>query len=275
MPHQETPPSISAASVGMWLSIFFHLCVLNSCGHLTPEPASTLLPEKLPEVATTPESAKPALAPLSEEVTLQVGAFSQKERAEKYMDTLKSQGVDAVVSRSGNGFWAVRTGNFSTWELARDHGNTLKAQQKIDDFFVVEDNPVKQDTTNRLRDKILNTARRYLGTSYRWGGASQKWGVDCSGFTWVVFREHGIELPRNASQQYLAGEAVAKKDLKKGDLVFFATGRRSYVSHVGIYSGDDQFIHASVTDKRVRPSSLSNAYFKKHFIGARRLVKTP
>lgn len=191
------------------------------------------------------------------------------------MNTLKTKGVDAVISPSGNGFWTVRTGNFSTWGSARDHGNTLKSQEKIDDFFVVGKKPVAKDTSNRLRENIVITARRFLGTKYRWGGSSEKWGVDCSGLTWVVFREHGIELPRNASQQFRSGKAVAKKDLQKGDLVFFSSGRRKYASHVGIYSGDGQFIHASITDKRVRPSFLSNAYFKRHYIGARRLVKKP
>ena len=250
-------------------------CLFPSCGYLKPWPEPEPLPPPVPEIATPQEPTQP-VEPLSPQpMTVQIGAFRQKERAEKWVETLKSQGVDTSVSQAANGFWTVRTGNFKTFQQARDHGIMLQSQEKIEDFFVVDEEPVEQDTSHRLRENIVITAQRFLGTKYRWGGTSKKWGVDCSGLTWIVFREHGIELPRNASQQFRVGEAVAKKDLQKGDLVFFSTNRRKYASHVGIYSGDGQFIHASVTDKRVRPSSLSNAYFKRHFIGARRLVKTP
>jgi cell wall-associated NlpC family hydrolase len=79
-----------------------------------------------------------------------------------------------------------------------------------------------------------------------------------------------LELPRSTREQFKVGENISKYDLKFGDLVYFNTTKRSYPGHVGIYLGDDQFVHAS-RSLGVTVSSLSDAYYKKRFIGARRV----
>ena len=115
------------------------------------------------------------------------------------------------------------------------------------------------------------TARDYLGAPYVYGGQTPK-GFDCSGLTSYVYKKHGVKLPRSSVKQAQAGRPVRKKNLKPGDLVFFKTGRSARVSHVGIYIGNDKFIHAPGTGKKVTTASLSSNYYKRTYHSARRVV---
>jgi len=118
--------------------------------------------------------------------------------------------------------------------------------------------------------KVIATARSYLGTRYRFGGKTKR-GIDCSGFTQAVLKKHKVNLPRTASQQASIGHHVDKKNLRKGDLVFFKGTYKRGISHVGIYLGNDRFIHASSGAKKVTISKLSKAYYRNHYAGARRV----
>lgn len=120
-----------------------------------------------------------------------------------------------------------------------------------------------------LASRIIATAKQYIGVPYVWGGSTPK-GFDCSGFVQYVFAAHGIPLPRVSKQQWTVGTAVSKSDLQPGDLVFFNTDG-SGVSHLGIYMGADQFIHAS-SSKGVTISSLSNSYWRNAYYGAKRVL---
>lgn len=119
-------------------------------------------------------------------------------------------------------------------------------------------------------NKILHTALSYRGVKYRFGGATPT-GFDCSGFVMYVYNQHGIKLPRTADKQFEAGKPVkVKKDLKPGDLVFFETYEKG-ASHVGIYQGNNTFVHAS-SRRGITVSELSEAYFSKRYLGARRIL---
>lgn len=120
------------------------------------------------------------------------------------------------------------------------------------------------------REKVLLEVIKYLDTPYKYGGNGGK-GIDCSAFTKQVYNNSvELQLPRSAREQYQVGDDVSKDDLKFGDLVFFNTTRRSYPGHVGIYLGEGQFVHAS-RKLGVTVSSLDEAYYKKRYIGARRV----
>ena len=120
-----------------------------------------------------------------------------------------------------------------------------------------------------LEFALTKTALRYLGVPYVWGGESAS-GVDCSGFVQAVFRRNGITLPRTADAQFEVGHRVAEGGLQPGDLVFFQTYAEG-ASHVGIYLGSGQFVHAS-SSNGVRVDSLSESYYSSRFIGARRAL---
>ena len=121
--------------------------------------------------------------------------------------------------------------------------------------------------------EMVFVAMNFVGVRYRRGGTSAQSGFDCSGFTRHVFEMSlGLALPHNADAQATAPGLVAVKreELKPGDLVFFNTLRRTF-SHVGIYIGDNRFIHAPSSGKHVRTEDMSFAYWAKRFTGARRV----
>lgn len=119
---------------------------------------------------------------------------------------------------------------------------------------------------------LASYALGLIGVEYRFGGASPERGLDCSGLVQYVF-EHvtGVELPRTAKAMSRLGRKIRLDDLEPGDLVFFNTHRYAY-SHVGIYLGDQRFIHAPRKGGEVEVVALSRDYWQKHFDGARRLI---
>ena len=111
-----------------------------------------------------------------------------------------------------------------------------------------------------------------IGVDYRWGGDTPEAGFDCSGLVRHVFQQvTGVTLPRTSKELSRIGAPIAQNDLQAGDLVFFDTRRYAF-SHVGIYLGDGRFIHAPSRGSEVEIAELGNAYWRKHFNGARRLV---
>ena len=118
---------------------------------------------------------------------------------------------------------------------------------------------------------MVSEALNYLGIRYRFGGNSPDTGFDCSGLVaYTAERSLGLKLPRNAAEIAQQGISVAKNELKAGDLVFFNTLGRRY-SHVGIYLGDDRFVHSPSAGGVVRVENMTMAYWSKRYNGARRL----
>ena len=112
-----------------------------------------------------------------------------------------------------------------------------------------------------------------IGVHYKFGGNSPESGIDCSGLVGYVFNKAwGTQLPRTSAELSQLGKHIAKSQLEPGDLVFYNT-RNNQFSHVGIYLGDDQFIHAPSRGKRVRIENMNSVYWTSRFNGARRLVK--
>ena len=118
---------------------------------------------------------------------------------------------------------------------------------------------------------IVDTAKQYLGVRYVYGGASPN-GFDCSGLVYYVLKQVGFSPYRTPADQYRMGTSVSKEELKPGDIVFFAGTYTSGISHVGIYAGNGQFIHAPNSRSTVSYSSLTSGYWANHYYAARRMA---
>ncbi|MES2933889.1 MAG: C40 family peptidase [Pseudomonadota bacterium] len=127
-----------------------------------------------------------------------------------------------------------------------------------------------EDISHRASDLALS-AMGMIGIRYKFGGNSPESGLDCSGLVRYVFKESwGAILPRTAEEISHVGAQVETANLQPGDLVFYNTLRRSF-SHVGIYLGDNKFVHSPSKGGKVRIESMDIAYWKKRFNGARRI----
>lgn len=115
---------------------------------------------------------------------------------------------------------------------------------------------------------VVETALQYVGCSYVYGGTSPS-GFDCSGFTYYVYKLHGVTLNRTAAGQYSNGVAVNKSDLQPGDLVMFG---KSGINHVGIYIGGGEMVHAANPSRGVTTDTINSGYYYNNYVGARRVI---
>ena len=209
--------------------------------------------------------------------SIQAGAFSQLENAVRLSQKLQKLGLEAYYFADDDGLFKVRFGDYRRKEDALKRAQSLAAAGAIDVFYIVNPDQYAPAASRRygdaqLRTRLVNTAQRYIGLPYRWGGESPEEGFDCSGLTMTVYRVNGLNLPRNSRQQYRAGSPIARHSLRPGDLVFFNTSGRG-VSHVGIYTGGGEFIHAPKSGRTIQAESLSNGYFGSRFVGARTYLR--
>jgi cell wall-associated NlpC family hydrolase len=240
------------------LAILFITLGCGSGAKISQDPFQRTLPKPLPSMGHT----------------IQVGAFAKQDNAVRFAEKLQARGLDAYHFRSQSGLYKVRIGNYRTIDTARRNAQNLKAAEIIDDYYLIRpDHYVTatpgSDDKARLRKEIVRTANRFIGVRYRWGGQSSKTGFDCSGLTMVVYRLNGLKLPRSSRQQWKTGRPVNPAKLSAGDLVFFATNGDGRVSHVGIYVGNKNFLHAPGSGRKIRISSMSNKYYKSRYLGAR------
>lgn len=120
--------------------------------------------------------------------------------------------------------------------------------------------------------KVVSFAKKQLGKKYVWGKSGPST-FDCSGFTYYVIKKTtGKSISRTSTTQSKQGKYVSRKNLKKGDLVFFATTGKGRVSHAGIYIGNKKFIHASSTKGKVVISSMASGHYYKTFVNGRRVI---
>jgi len=160
-----------------------------------------------------------------------------------------------------------------------------KVKHKKNDFFndllkeqkqlLKELKKLKSKRSDRYnKNHMLNNAKKHLGGKYVWGGTRPE-GFDCSGYMQYLYKKEGIQLPRTAYAQSKVGKYVTRSELKKGDLLFFLTdkSRNIPVTHVGMYIGDDKFIHAASKKKGIIISSLSKSRYNKIFVKAKRIIQ--
>ncbi len=245
------------------IALLLLLLIVVGCGRPAIRPS-------VPPAAKPPAERK-AVARLG--FTIQAGAFAQAENAARLTQSLQAKGLAATYFVAREGLYKVRFGNFLTREAARNRAEEMRSAGIIEEFYIVS--PQEYALARRaekgeafLREELVKTARSFLGVPYLWGGASAEAGFDCSGLTMTVYQLNGFDLPRTSKDQFGVGNPVERGSLEKGDLLFFAPDGDK-VSHVGIYAGNGQFIHASGKGKRIRTDSLSASYFSRTFLGAR------
>jgi cell wall-associated NlpC family hydrolase len=224
-----------------------------------------------PQPVAKPPAERKAVARLG--FTIQAGAFAQVENAARLTRTLQEKGLDATYFAASKGLYKVRFGNFPARETARARAEEMRAAGIIEEFYIVSPEEYAlarraEKGENYLREELVRTARSFLGVPYLWGGASAETGFDCSGLAMTVYQLNGFDLPRTSRDQFGVGSPVERSRLELGDLLFFAP-EGDKVSHVGIYAGNGQFIHASGKGKQIRTDSLSAAYFSRTYLGAR------
>lgn len=142
----------------------------------------------------------------------------------------------------------------------------------IDRSLLVQLQDVQHNVADRT-SSLISTAMGFIGVPYRRGGSSAETGFDCSGFVRAIYEQaKGMVLPRRANEQAAATEVIDKKDLQPGDLVFFNTMRRAF-SHVGIYLGNNQFVHSPRPGGEVRVEDMRQSYWVARYNGARRVTE--
>ena len=173
----------------------------------------------------------------------------------------------AVVTIVGidNGWYKVKTSGGSVGYVSSDYMVTCKdsAGSRGDGTVVA--------VSSSLGQQVVDYAAQFLGTPYVYGGNGPN-SFDCSGFTSYVYRHFGYTLNRTATGQLSNGVSVSKSELQPGDLVFFKSGGSKPVSHVGIYVGGGQFIHASTNTYEVRYDNLTSGYYNNVYVYARRVL---
>ena len=131
--------------------------------------------------------------------------------------------------------------------------------------------PVRISNIDRTQgsQELMLHSMGLIGTPYRWGGSSTTTGFDCSGMIQFVYKNAlGVSLPRTARDMAAASRKISDNQLKAGDLVFFNTGGAHKYSHVGLYIGNGEFIHAPSSGKTIKTEKLSSPYYAKHYLGA-------
>lgn len=219
-----------------------------------------------------PEMPKTGLARMG--YSIQIGAFSKLDNAVRLTKALENRKLNAYYFAHKTGLYKVRFGNFPSRQTAHRKAESIRATGIIDEYYIISPSDYavvkkRKYASRYLRNEIVETAESFIGLPYRWGGSSVDDGFDCSGLTMAVYQLNGLNLPRSSKEQYRTGIYIRKNQLKRGDLVFFATSKSKRVSHVGIYTGNNKFIHAPGKGKRIRVSSLSNRFFKTRYAGAK------
>ena len=192
-------------------------------------------------------------------------------------DTYGKVTASALNIRSAPSTESEKTGSFKEGTIVQILGKTESGWYQVEKGYISAEYVVLVDASEATKankgQEIADYAMTFVGYPYVYGGSSPK-GFDCSGFTSYVYSQFGYSLNRTASNQLDNGTPVSMSELQPGDLVLFkksGTGSKR-ASHVGIYIGNNQFVHASTSTVGVIVSSLSEAYYTSGFVGGRRIV---
>jgi cell wall-associated NlpC family hydrolase len=225
------------------------------------------------------------LEELTSAINAQVDIYAvvSNENCAILMDKPSTDGKAVALLRKG---YTVDVYSYENgWvEATDDDGN--RGYLKADDIMLMNgarpenvtvDTSISSQSSESslLAAQMVNFSKQYIGTPYVYGGTSLTSGVDCSGFTMSVYKAFGVNINRTSRDQYTQGTTVAFDELLPGDLVFFNTGGNSQISHVGMYIGDNKYIHS--TDggnvNGVMISDITSNYARSTYVGAKRILQ--
>lgn len=182
--------------------------------------------------------------------------------------TMKKGSIVGIIRSDSNGWSKVKLSNSSTGYVFSDYMKTYAGDSS--DIKVTYIKTSVSSTSNKKIDKVISTLKAQVGKPYVYGAAGPN-SFDCSGLTYYCYKKAGIYLNRGSRDQASNGKYVSKNNLKPGDLIFFNSGTNT-IRHVGMYVGNNKFIHSPSPGKTVRYESLSTSYYVKGYVTARRII---
>ncbi len=183
-----------------------------------------------------------------------------------------AKGTKVTVKSTSNGWSKITSGSITGY--VNSSYLTSKKPSTTTSSNSSSSSTNSSTSTSNSASKVISYAKKLLGKPYVWGAQGPN-GFDCSGFTYYVFKNSaGITLPRTSSAQSKYGKSVSKSNLKAGDLIFFDTvgPNNGAVTHVGLYIGGGQFIHAASGQGKVVINNLNSSYYVKAYVNARRVL---
>jgi murein DD-endopeptidase / murein LD-carboxypeptidase len=185
----------------------------------------------------------------------------------------KSSKPAIVTSKKDSSKKGKYEGNLNIRLTKNDSRKSTGKQENV--VINSSNNLITCDDSELLIDLLINASIDNIGSPYRYGGTTKS-GFDCSGLLYTTFKNHNIILPRTSSEMSKVGKDIRLSNAKKGDLIFFSTNGKGTINHVGLIvdvkNDDVQFVHSS-TQKGVIVSSTKEAYYKKAYISARRIIE--
>ena len=220
------------------------------------------------------------------ETTDGVRGYINLENLEKVKEESISYGISKVnkVIKEGNLIYtlimgesvAIKDFKENQFIVIDDEENEFKVNSDLIEIKTRREKPTRGKVSNvsnksKSISKVVGAAHDALGKPYVYGDIGNK-GFDCSGLTYSIYLNNlDVKLPRSSSVQVNVGTTVAKDDLMAGDLIFFNTSGRG-ISHVGLYIGDNNMIHASSGQKRIMISDINSTYYKQRYVTSKRII---
>lgn len=197
------------------------------------------------------------------------GGLSLRQEANTSSQRIKviPNGSQVTIISDKNGWYQIKWGNYSGWAYAKYITKTKPASSKQTVSSRGDDNRELP-----LASQVVDFAKQQLGKAYRYGAEGPN-AFDCSGLTYYVYKHFGYSIPRDSEGQGFGSYAptVSKSDLKPGDIIVFSSSSGGY--HIGLYIGDGKFIHSPNPGRTVSINSLSESWYKSHYIQAKRVLK--
>lgn len=273
---------VTSGKTGDWYIIKYS----NSTGYIHKNYMQGSLLSYLPTLsvpsASTAATARAVVTASTDNVYAVVNASSLNLRKTASMEgqPIKAlpDGYNLTVLGYENGWIKVSDDTGTTGYVSSDYV-TLKNGTKPENIAVKPSAAVPPDNKVSYSGKvsgeeIIEFGKLYIGTPYVWAGTDLNSGVDCSGFVYSCYKNFGIDLLRTSRDMYTQGSEVDRDSLEPGDLVFFNSGGDSQISHVGMYVGDDLYIHSTNgAANGVTISELTSSYAEKTYVGARRILR--